>query len=168
MSTHPQASWLCIVCLFAATGCGAAGASSSDVTPRLATAADLSGEWHLTGSGKVYDCRSAADDGRLEPSFRAFRVDAELNDEETAGDASRVRSDYVSLTANISDDVEFKGGGDKEGALYFSIREMLSNDTELVYDFDGTVRDVDLADGTFTGSAPGDCKIKGDFSLRRK
>lgn len=180
MSTRPCMSLLCSLCWFALTGCAAdSGTTDSMIGPLpTPTAADLAGEWLLAGKGTFYDCKSVANNGRLEPTFRPFRVDAEVNDAPSASDAAagtepqvfarRVRKDYVSLTANISDDVEFEGGGDREGTLYFSIREMLSNDTELVYDFDGEVRDFDRADGTFTGSAPGDCKIKGTFSLRRE
>jgi len=179
MSPRPCMSLLCALGLFALAACAAADSRKTNgMIGPPPTAADLAGEWLLTGKGKFYDCTSVANNGRLEPTFRPFRVDAEVNDTPSASDAAvgaepqafvqRVSKDYVSLTANISDDVEFEGGGDRQGTLYFSIREMLSNGTELVYDFDGEMRDIDRADGTFTGSAPGDCSIKGTFSLRRE
>jgi hypothetical protein len=141
-------------------------------------AASLEGEWTITGEGERYDCDAARADGKLDLAVKPFNVDVALTPWEglpsvASGDEAdafveRVRRAQVTLSADISRDVAFEGGGGADCDVSFSIREMLSNGKELIYHFKGWVQEVDQATGTFSGSGPGDCKLRGTFTLDRR
>ncbi len=169
---------LSAVCLI---GCAADASGRSEPEPdrcKTLSAADLEGEWRVTATGRRYDCDGALGNGALEVDLDPFRVSTEIAPTpapdviETGDEADafvrRVRTTQVAFTANISDDVDFEGGGGADCEMHFTVRETLSSGSVRTYDFDGEVQEVDRATGTFTGSGPGRCKAKGEFVLWRQ
>lgn len=164
----------------ALAGCSSQNAATSDFPSNCSqlNAITLEGEWSLSASGKRYDCEGARQEGSIDIQVPKFRV--VVRPEPTAGpvvieagdeaDAfvERVRKAEVTLSSNISDDVEFEGQGDTECGVSFTIIETLSSGDQLTYDFDGYVQDVNEASGTFSGRGPGECKVSGEFSLVRR
>ena len=167
---------LLCACALVTSGCGAASKEASSQADAY-SAETLEGEWNVTAKGKRFDCNGARDEGDIDVTVKPFRVYASPGTaapsdggtevepgRESEAFVQRIRASQVLLTANIGDDVEFEGGGDTMGAVYFSIREPGT----IAYDFDGEVQDVDRATGTFTGTGPGACKSSGTFTLRRQ
>ena len=141
-------------------------------------AASLEGEWTITAKGERYDCDGVRSEGELDLVVKPFNVDVELtpwvgqpsveSGDEADAFVERVRRAEVKLSADISNDVQFEGGGGADCEVSFSLRETLSNGNELIYNFEGFVQEVDQATGTFSGSGPGDCKVRGTFTLDRR
>ncbi len=172
--------WLTLASLtMAICACGAAADKFEQAPPDCAsqTAASMEGEWKIIATGKRFDCDAAREEGDIDIDVESFRVDVmpQPSEGETVTDSGdeadafvdRVNQAAIKLTADTPNGVVFEGQGSAECDIHFSITERLSNGEKLTYDFDGWVQEVDQATGQFTGSGPGDCKVKGTFTVDR-
>lgn len=176
-ATRPVGPLVCLVLMLGA--CADAGADGAPPDPcENRSVESLEGEWSVTATGTRRGCDGSRYEGDIDLMVEPFIVYVTTEaarppsqvDAGTEADAflARVRTAPVLLRAAISDDnVEFYGGG-SGCALYFSIRETLSGQSVLGYDFEGTMQDVDRAGGTFTGFGPGKCTSQGQFTVARR
>lgn len=167
------------ICALVLCACADAGASLDPLSNcGDLSALSLEGTWDVVATGTRYDCDGARYEGEISIEVDPFAVYASIEaapsvsmlapGTEPQAFVERVRTAPISLTASIADDnVEFEGGG-SECAIYFTLRETLSKTTTLEYNFEGWLQDVDRATGTLTGSGPGKCKVRGEFTVRRR